>query len=66
MSVLLNWSVAKPPVSAAISAARFIIVGMRSGVMPRGLGISSTSAPRARIVAVFSAANASEETIRSG
>ena len=34
--------------------------------MPSGLGISSTSAPNARIVLIFSAANASELTIRSG
>ena len=34
--------------------------------MPAGLGISSTSAPNARMVRIFSTANASEETIRSG
>ena len=39
---------------------------IRSGVMPAGLWISSTSAPNARIVAIFSSAKASEETIRSG
>jgi hypothetical protein len=66
MSALLNWSVANAPVSAAISAARRIIDGIRSGVMPSGLGISSTSAPNARIVRIFSTANASEDTIRSG
>src|SRR5215469_14708769 len=40
--------------------------GIRSGVMPSGLGISSTSAPNARIVAIFSSANASDDTIRNG
>src|SRR5215475_3575813 len=34
--------------------------------MPSGLGISSTSAPNARIVRIFSSANASEDTIRNG
>ena len=66
MSVLLNWSVANAPVRAVISAALRIIAGIRSGVMPSGLGISSTSAPNARIVRIFSAANASEDTIRNG
>jgi hypothetical protein len=66
MSVLLNWSVANAPVSAAISPARRTIDGMRSGVIPPGLWISSTSAPKARIVRIFSAANASEDTIFSG
>ena len=66
MSALLNWSVANAPVSAAISAALRIIAGISSGVMPSGLGISSTSAPNARIVRIFSSANASEDTIRSG
>ena len=34
--------------------------------MPAGLWISSTSAPKARMVRIFSGAKASEETIRSG
>jgi hypothetical protein len=34
--------------------------------MPSGLGSNSTSAPNARIVWIFSTANASDETIRSG
>jgi hypothetical protein len=58
--------VANAPVSAVISAARRIMAGIRSGVMPPGLGISSTSAPNARIVRIFSSANASEDTIRNG
>ena len=66
MSVLLNWSVANAPVCAVISAARRIIAGIRPGVMPSGLGISSTSAPNARMVRIFSPENASEDTIRSG
>jgi hypothetical protein len=66
MSALLNWLVAKAPVSPAISAALRIIDGMRSGVIPSGLGISSTSAPNACIVRIFSTANASDDTIRSG
>src|SRR3984893_12850599 len=66
MSALLNWSVANAPVSAVISAALRIIDGIRSGVMPSGLGISSTSAPNATIVRIFSTANASEDTIRNG
>jgi hypothetical protein len=49
-----------------ISAALRIIDGIRPGVMPSGLGISSTSAPNARIVRIFSSENASEDTIRSG
>ncbi len=40
--------------------------GMSSGVIPPGLGISSTLAPKASIERSFSCANASEETIRSG
>src|SRR5215831_18963437 len=66
MSALLNWSVANAPVCAAISAALRIMDGIRSGVMPSGLGISSTSAPNACIVRIFSSANASEDTIRNG
>jgi len=58
--------VANAPVCAVISAALRIIDGISSGVMPSGLGISSTSAPNARIVRIFSAANASEDTIRNG
>jgi hypothetical protein len=42
------------------------MAGIRVGVIPAGLGISSTSAPNARIVRIFSSANASELTIRSG
>ena len=53
-------------ICAVISAARRIIAGISPGVMPAGLGISSTSAPNARIVAIFSSANASEDTIRNG
>src|SRR5215471_2189867 len=66
MSVLANWSVANAPVSATISATRRRIAGIRSGVIPSGLCTSSTSAPNARIVRIFSTANASEDTIRSG
>ena len=66
MSRLLNWSVANAPVCAVISAARRIIAGISSGVMPAGLCSSSTSAPNARMVRIFSAANASDDTIRSG
>jgi len=58
--------VANAPVCAVSSAARRIIDGIRPGVMPSGLGISSTSAPNARIVRIFSAENASDDTIRSG
>ena len=57
---------ANAPVCAVISAALRIIDGIRPGVMPSGLGISSTSAPNARIVRIFSSENASEDTIRSG
>src|SRR5262249_41492772 len=66
MSALLNWSVANAPVSAAISAALRIIAGISSGVMPSGLGISSTSAPNARIVRIFPPATASEDPPRGG
>ena len=66
MSALLNWSVANAPVCPAISAALRIIDGIRPGVMPSGLGISSTSAPNTCIVRIFSPANASEDTIRNG
>ena len=66
MSVFRNWSVWKPSTSAATSAARAISVGTSCGVRPSGLGITSSSAPKARIVASFSGANASEVTIRSG
>ena len=66
MSALWNWSVWNAPVSAAISPARRIIAGISSGVMPPGLGISSTSAPNARIVRSFSTANASDDTTVSG
>src|SRR5215467_16210556 len=66
MSALLNWSVANAPACSAISAALRIMDGIRSGVMPSGLGISSTSAPNACIVRIFSSANASEDTIRNG
>ena len=65
MSRLLNWSVAKPSTSSTISAARRIMVGTRSGVIPAGLGITSSSAPKARMVASFSGAKASDVTIRS-
>ena len=54
------------PVWSSISPARRIIDGISSGVMPSGLAISSTSAPNACIVRIFSTANASEDTIRSG
>ncbi len=47
---------ANAPVCAAISAALRIIDGIRPGVMPSGLDISSTSAPIARIVRTFSVA----------
>jgi hypothetical protein len=66
MSALLNWSVQNAPVSAAISPARRTIAGISSGVIPCGLWISSTSAPNARIVRIFSVAKASDDTIRSG
>ena len=42
------------------------MVGISCGVMPSGLWISSTSAPNACIVRIFSGANASDDTIRSG
>jgi len=58
--------VAKPSTSSTISFDRFIIRGIRSGVIPSGLGTISTSAPNARIVKTFSCANASEVTMRSG
>ena len=41
------------------------MLGMRSAVIPSGLGITSSSAPNARIVRSFSAAKASEVTILS-
>ena len=66
MSAFRNWSVAKAPSSSTISAVRSIRRGIRSGVMPSGLGMISSSAPNARMVASFSGANASEVTIRSG
>src|SRR5262249_21531688 len=66
MWVLGNCGGATPPVCAVISAALRIIAGIRPGVMPSGLGISSTSAPNARIVRIFSSANASEDTTRNG
>jgi hypothetical protein len=66
MSSFWNWLVQKAPLSAAISPARQIIAGMSSGVIPAGLGISSTSAPNACIVRIFSRANASDDTMRSG
>jgi hypothetical protein len=58
--------VGNPPVSSTISFERAIIRGSSSGVMPSGLGSTSTPAPSTRIVRVFSAAYASEVTIRSG
>ena len=66
MSVSLNSSVWYAPISAAISAARACIEGISVAVMPSGLWISSTSAPNARIVLIFSAENASELHYRSG
>jgi len=66
MSRLLNWSVAKPPVSATISRARSIMRGTSSGVTPSGLGSTSSSAPNASIVRSFPCAYASELTMRSG
>ena len=66
MSSFWNWFVQNAPISAAISPARRIMVGMRSGVMPAGLGMSSTSAPNACIVRIFSSAKASDDTMRSG
>jgi hypothetical protein len=58
--------VANPPSSSTISAARSIIRGIRSGVIPSGLGMTSRSAPKARIIVGFSGAKASEVTILSG
>ena len=66
MSVLRNWSVGYPPVSATISFARAIIRGMVVGVMPSGLSMSSTFAPKARIVRIFSSAKHVALTMRSG
>ena len=63
MSVLRNWSVWYAPISAASSAARARIRGIRSGVMPSGLGMISTIAPNASIVRSFSSAKASEVTM---
>ena len=66
MSVFLNWSVWYAPSDAASSAARARILGMSSGVMPSGLGSTSSRAPKASIVRSFSSAKASEVTICRG
>ena len=68
LGFVLGWhrSDKRAEAAAKISSARSIIRGMRSGVIPSGLGTISTSAPKASIVRSFSAANASDETMRSG
>jgi hypothetical protein len=62
----LNWSVGYAPSFSTISVARCIISGIRSGVMPSGLSMTSSCAPKASIVRSFSAAKAFDVTIRSG
>ena len=66
MSWFWNWSVRKPPISSAIASARSRIGGMSCGVIPSGLGTTSSVAPNACIVRSFSSANASEDTMSSG